>query len=150
MTLTNRFDHCTNFAPHIQHSTWNLIFPHFLSLFLPEAHRDTTPTTIPDLPQKSALSCGDASHPRFPLGLHRVHQAFTWSWWTAQFPALSYCVRPGRFTSLSLGSPPLPPAWEVLDFLFHATWAKPLSRLPRPILAGDQQRLPGLARSCDP
>ena len=32
-TFTNHFDHCTNFAPDMKHSTQNLIFPHFPSLF---------------------------------------------------------------------------------------------------------------------
>ena len=93
---------------------------------------------------------GHVSHPRFPLGLRGVHQALPWSWRTAHVPTLSYRVRPGRFTSWSLGSPPLPPASEVLDFLFHASWARPFSRLPRPILVGDQQHLLGLAKSCPP
>ena len=101
-------------------------------------------------PGRSHWWCGHVSHPRFPLGLRGVHQALPWSWWTAHVPALSYRVRPGRFTSLNLGSPPLPPASEVLDFLFHARWARPFSRLPRPILVGDQQHLLGLAKSCDP
>ena len=72
------------------------------------------------------------------------------AWWPGHFPALSFRVCPGTFTSVSLGSPPLPPASEVLDFLFHAMWARPFSRLLRPILVGDQQCLPSLAKSCDP
>ena len=41
VTFTNHFDHCTNFAPNIQHSTWNLFFSPFSILFLLEAHGNT-------------------------------------------------------------------------------------------------------------
>ena len=109
-------------------------------------------STDPRFQVLADLTCtvGHISHPCFPLGLHRILQAFPWSRWIAHFLALSYCVYPGRFTSLSLGSPPLPSASEVLEFLFDAMWASPLSRLLKPILVGDQQHLLGLAKSCPP
>lgn len=39
--------------------------------------------------------------------------------------------------------------WKFWIFSFHAMWARPFSRLPKPILMGDQQLLPSLAKSCD-
>ena len=102
------------------------------------------------VPADLTCAVGHISHPCFPLGLHRILQAFPWSQWIAHFLALSYRVRPGRFTSLILGSLPLPSASEVLEFLFDAMWASPFSRLLKPILVGDQQHLLGLAKSCDP
>ena len=151
LRLRNHFDPCTSFSAALEH-------PHLESDFSttsipihdrsPQEHHVLSPSLT--LCKSHPWATEDASHPRFPLGLHGVHQAFPWSWWTALFPALSHRICPGRFTSLSLGSPPLPPASEVLDVLFHAMWARPFSRLLRPILVGDQQLLPSLAKSCDP
>ena len=76
VTFTNHFDHCTIFAPDIQHSTWNLIFPHFPSCSCRKPMETWSPTTIPDFHKSQPRAIGDASHPCFPLGLDRLHQAF--------------------------------------------------------------------------
>ena len=47
-TFTNHFDHCTNFAPDIQHSTCNLIFPHFPPCSCLKPMGTRSPSTIPD------------------------------------------------------------------------------------------------------
>ena len=87
-TFTNHFDHCTNFAPDMKHSTWNLIFPHFPSCSCRKPMETWSPTTIPDFHKSQPRAIGDASHPCFPLGLHRLHQAFPWCLvsWTLSLP----------------------------------------------------------------
>ena len=148
-TFTNHFDHCTNFAPDIQHSTWNLIFPHFPSCSCrkPMVH-SLLPLSLISTKVSLELLEMLLMHAFFLGSIESIRLSHG-AWWPGHFPALSYRFCPGRFTSLSLGSPPLPPASEVLDFLFHAMWARSFSRLLRPILVGDQQCLPSLAKSCD-
>mgnify|MGYP003316476932 CR=1 FL=1 len=148
--LSGPLGRCICFVSDIGHSPWH----HLFHLLHPHSCWKRTGTPVPPptltLSKSHPGAVGDASHPRFPLGLHRVHQAFPWRLvaWTLSCPFI-----PCPPWHIHFSEPLIPSSSTCLGssgFSLSCHVGQAFSRIPRPIKVVDQQHLPGLAKSCDP